>query len=141
MRAFLIIASAIIVGAVIFFVFLGQLDDTLHDRIDNRDDAQMFPFRSRPECVADCGVNGWQKMKESCGQTVDSASDLKTCLMRFRWSSVNAGTDTAEFSDGFIDIGGTHVWNSFSVKSIRVHIYRQWAADADGNLYLLQQSG
>ena len=141
MRAVLVIASAVIVGTATFFVILDQLDGMLRDRIDNRDDAQMPPFRSQPECVADCEKGGWQKMDATCDQTVRSASDLKMCLTRFRWSSVNAGTDNAEFSEGFIDIGGTRVWNSFSVKSIRVRVYRQWAADEDGNLYLLGESG
>lgn len=96
---------------------------------------------NNPVDCYDCGEGGWQKMSEKCGQPIITKNDLKSCLMNFRWSSVNQNTNIDEIKDGYIEIGGSEVLKNPTTKSIKVFIYHQWAVDKEGDLYLLGQLG
>ncbi len=89
----------------------------------------------------DCGESGWQIMDEKCEQAILGSDDLQNCLMNFNWLSTNQSVGAEEIKDGYIEVGSMETFNGPTEKSIKVFIYHQWAADKDGNLYLLGQLG
>jgi hypothetical protein len=96
---------------------------------------------SESKNCADCGQDGWQKMKESCSQEILNKNDFKKCLMNFSWSHNNNETNTEDIKEGYIEMGSHESLNNPTDSSIKVFIYNQWAVDKDGNLYLDGQLG
>lgn len=101
---------------------------------------QNISDNSKNNCV-DCGDVGWQKMDEKCGQAILTKNDFKNCLLNFNWSLVNQNTNLDEIKSGNIEIGSSEIIENQTFKSIKVFIYKQWAGDRDGNLFLLGQLG
>lgn len=89
----------------------------------------------------DCGQGGWEKMDYRCGSAITSKESFKICLENFDWYKGQANIDIGQISDGYIEIGSMEILNSPAAKALKVMIYRQWAVDGKGNLYLLGQLG
>ena len=106
------------------------------DTTSNNDNSEV-----EEEVCADCGQGGWEKMDKKCNIGILNKNDLKNCLLDYAWSAVTNNTNTTEMENGYIEINSMEILNNPTPKSIKVIIYRQWAADEDGNLYLLGQLG
>jgi len=97
----------------------------------------------------DCGKGGWEKMDKKCNKNITNKKDFKNCLMTINWSNKKDDTgvmemrnvSVEEMENGYIEINSMEILNKPSTNSIEVIIYRQWAVDVNGNLYLLGQLG
>ena len=90
---------------------------------------------------ADCGQGGWEKMDYNCSGTINNKESFKKCLENFDWFKGQADVDITKISEGYIEIGSMETLESPAANTIKVMIYRQWAVDGVGNLYLLGQLG
>lgn len=95
---------------------------------------------SPTDCM-DCGIGGWAQMDKQCGQKIAAKDQFKSCLAGSSLSQVDQNTDISQIEEGYIEIGGMLVLGKPTEYSIKVFIYKQWAVDADGNLYLLGMPG
>lgn len=93
-----------------------------------------------PSCL-DCGKAGWEKMNLTCNQKNLTKPDFKNCLKSFSWSQVSDQTDVSEIKEGYIQINGFDISKTPKVNLIKVLIFKQWAVDENGNLYLLGHLG
>lgn len=89
------------------------------------------------EEVIDTGVKVWNKMTDKCDQSVLNKNDLKSCLMNFDWSEVDDNTDANQMETAYIKYNGQEAGKGL----FKVIMYKQWAADEDGNLYILEKLG
>jgi hypothetical protein len=101
----------------------------------------LSPFSRAQDCF-DCGASGWTKMRGTvCPNSIRDKEDFRQCLTGYRWTGVTLSTDLDEFKTGYIKLGRMEEFDHSVPKSLKVFIFQRWAADEDGNLYMLSELG
>lgn len=123
-----------------FTIFMFSGCTTKDNSINSNTHNNQEPVIEEEFC-ADCGQGGWEKMDKKCDKGILNKYDFKKCLMNYNWSDVNNETNTDEMENRYIEINSMEILNNPTPSSIKVIIYKQWAVDENGNLYLFGQLG
>lgn len=92
-------------------------------------------------CV-DCGPSGWQKLERRCDSKITESTTFISCLKAARLEFPETQDQAVKMvTQGQLEIGSPKKLSKPTKKSRPVLFFRQWAADQDGNLYLLGQLG
>jgi hypothetical protein len=95
-----------------------------------------------PPDGCDVGSGGWERMKVSCGIDNVVKEEAIECFEKQRWVTASYEEIEKQLEEGYIAIGGWEVHSSATQDAnIKVFIFRQWAIDKMGNMYLLGQLG
>ena len=96
-------------------------------------------FACPPE-GCDVGASGWE-VSSSCSSKVESREAAVACFSSKKWIGVDREVIRKELVEGYVELGGETVLSKPGGKALKVYVFRRWAVDEAGIIYLHGELG